>query len=444
MAALRVPPAMRPLLRAGSGAAIAVAGRDLELCLARVRPRGARLVAAARIENFRERPASEWGAEIAAFLSRHQASHLAAWLVVPRQEVVVRHVRLPGVSDADAAAAIAFQLDSLHPFSGGGIRYDFQRIGRGPSFSVTIAEQRVIDFYTALFAEAGVKLAGITFSGSAVFVSARLYGQPPEAGFLAVRQLEAEDGAGVEIYGESPSYPLFSAVFEAPAERAAALAAAELRLGPEAPVLGWEDLLPGWGQAAEGEAARPSPAAWAAALAAACPWLGAPLNLLPEELRAASSRAQYAPTAALAAVLVLLGVAMAADGAWMERQYRKRLEAEMARLAPEVQRAEKLDKELADAVERIELLESFRRRTRGHLDTLLELNHLIAPPGWLMSVQLTPDQVTLWGESPRADELLKKLEESPRFQAAEFTAPLGRGGAGDVFRIRVRREDGRR
>ncbi|MGQ9919424.1 MAG: PilN domain-containing protein, partial [Bryobacteraceae bacterium] len=186
------------------------------------------------------------------------------------------------------------------------------------------------------------------------------------------------------------------------------------------------------------------PVAWAAALAAACPPLGTPGNLLPEALRASSSRAQYVPTAVLASALALLGVAMIADSAWMDRQYRMRLEAEMARLAPAAQEVEKLDRQLAAAVKRIELLEGYRRRTRTSLDTLLELTGMIEPPGWLMSLQMAADQVTLWGESPRADELLKKLDASPRFHSAEFTAPLSRGAGGDVFRIRARREEGGR
>jgi hypothetical protein len=440
MAGVIETPALRGLLRFGTGAGIVAGERDLEVCLARVRPGGARQLGVLRIENYRERPASEWGREYAEFLARHEGSHLAAWLVLPRHEVVVRHVRLPGVTDKDAPAAIAFQLDSLHPFASEEATHDFRRVGRSGSFCVAVAERRTIGFFTALFAEAGVKLAGMTFSGSAVFVSARLYGPPP-AGFVAVRRVEDTGEPAVEVYGESPAYPLFSAVFDTEAERAAALAAAEMRLEPGAPVLAWEEVLPKPADGGEGE--RAPAAAWAAALAAACPHLGTPVNLLPEAMRAASSRAQYVPAAVLAGSLVLLGAAMIADSAWMDRQYRKTLEAEMARLAPQAQRVEKLDRELAMAVERIQLLESCRRRTRGHLDTVLELNEMIEPPGWLMSLQVAPDQATLWGESPRADELLKKLDSSPRFHSAEFTAPLSRGPAGDVFRIRVKREDGR-
>lgn len=431
-------PSLRPLVRFGSGVGIAVEGGHLEVCLARVRPAQARLLGRLGIEHFRERPASDWGREYAEFLASRQASHLAAWLVLPRQEVIVRHLRLPGVSDQDAPAAIAFQLDSLHPFAEEEVVFDHQRVGRTVSFLVAIAPRRVIDFYTALFAEAGVKLAGLTFSGSAVFVSARLFEAPPSGGFLAVRQLADAPEPLTEVYGEGPAHPLFSAVFDAPAGRAAQWAASELRLEPGAPTLAWNDILP---KPAAGDA-PPDGAAWAAALAAACSHLGAPLNLLPAALRASSSRAQYAPTAVLAAALLLLAGTLAAENAWSERRYLEILNAEAARLAPEAQKVEKLDRELASAVQRIELIDKVRGRTRGHLDILLELTRIIEPPGYLNSLQITPDQVTLAGESDKADELLKKLEASPLFAGAEFTAPLTRGAAGDVFRIRARREAG--
>ncbi|MCS7043245.1 MAG: hypothetical protein N2036_04665 [Bryobacteraceae bacterium] len=431
-------PALRRALRFGTGVGIAVEGGALEVCLARVRPAAVHLLGQIRIEGFRERPASEWGREYAAFVESHQASHLAAWLVLPRHEVVVRHLRLPGVSDTDAPAAIAFQMDSLHPFGGEEVVHDFQRAGRTASFTVAVAERRIIDSYAALFAEAGIRLAGLTFSGSAVFVSLRLSAAPSPAGLLAVRVLGDGPEPLTEIYGESPSWPLFSAVSDAPPERAAALAAAEMRLEADARPCGWLEILP----PPAGPAQPQSPAAWAAALAAACPHLGQPLNLLPPALRASSSRMQYLPTAALAGVLLLLGGALAAESAWADRQYRKALEAEAARLAPAARRVEQLDRELAAAVQRIELLNAFRSRTRAHLDILLELTRMIEPPGMLLSVQITPDQVLLWGESDRADELLKKLEESPRFAGAEFTAPLTRGQSGDIFRIRARREGG--
>src|SRR5207249_1241690 len=69
-----------------------------------------------------------------------------------------------------------------------------------------------------------------TFSAAAVHGAARLFAEPPARGLLAVQEMESGE---IEVYGESPSRPVFSAQFDLPADRAAALAAAELRLPPE-------------------------------------------------------------------------------------------------------------------------------------------------------------------------------------------------------------------
>jgi hypothetical protein len=51
------------------------------------------------IPRFREQPAAEWGENYAAFLEKLGARHLAATILLPRDEVTVRQVQLPGVSD---------------------------------------------------------------------------------------------------------------------------------------------------------------------------------------------------------------------------------------------------------------------------------------------------------------------------------------------------------
>ena len=244
MAELKLP-LPRALARFGTGCGVVVDGGDLVVTLGRVRPQGARLVAALRIEGFRERPAAEWGAEYAHLLQAHGAADARALLVLPRHEVIVRTLKLAGVRDEDAPAAIRFQLDALHPYGDDEVGCDFQRAGRSDAFVVAIAERRTLEFYTALFAEAGVALAGITFSGGAVYSALRLFDGPPAEGFVAVAGLKASDGEEWELYGESPSHTLFSARLDAPLERAVQLAAAELRLdGAEARDL--IDLLPAW------------------------------------------------------------------------------------------------------------------------------------------------------------------------------------------------------
>jgi hypothetical protein len=264
---------------------------------------------------------------------------------------------------------------------------------------------------------------------------------------LAVTGLLAGQEPPVEIYGESEAHPLFSALFDLPAGRAASLAAAEMRLEPGQEACDLIDLLPAWQSAPQafdfsGAGRSRFAPLWATALAGACPHLGAPINLLPAELRTVSSRAAYIPTIVLAAALALLVVALFAQQSFLDRGYSAQLAAEIARLAPRASQVEKLDHKIADSSLRIQQLDQFRLRTRAHLDIVLELTQMLPPPAYLMSLQISPKEVILSGETEQADTLLKKLDASPRFAASEFTMPLARGGAGEIFRIRALREGG--
>ncbi|MBI5280702.1 MAG: hypothetical protein HY858_03390 [Candidatus Solibacter usitatus] len=445
-------PILRKLLRFGTGSGIVIGEHDLQVCLARVRPGGARIAATLRIEAFRTRPAGEWGAEYSAFLKANSAAHVAALAVLPRREVIVRQVRLPGVTDADCASAIRFQLETLHPFSEDEVVFDYQRAGRSDAFTVAIAERRHIDFYTALFAEAGIQLAGITFSGGAVFTSSRLYIAPPSEGVLAVaglnsREWDEQARGPVEIYGESPSHPLFSAEFDMPLERAVAMAASELRAGVEATAADLGELLPAWESAPgafDSSGAGRSRAAlpWAAALAGACPSLGQPVNLLAPELRTVSSRAAFIPSIVLGVILALLASAWLVRDAALDRRYTEQLNAEIHRLEPVARQMESLDKQIAASSLCIEQLEGYRRHTKAHLDVLLEVTQMLPPPAWITTLQIDPKFVTIGGEVEQADGLVKKLDASPHFTSSEFTMPLARTGSGEMFRIRAAREGG--
>lgn len=436
---------LRSLFRFGTGAGIVIGADSLTVYLARVRPGGAKLLDTLLIENFRERPAAEWGAEYDSFLRKHSVQYLSAIAVLPRHEVIVRLVHLPGVADQDAAAAIRFQLETLHPFAEDEVVYDFQRAGAGDAFVVAIAERRFIDFYTALFAEAGLKTAGLTFSGGAVFPSLRLFGVPPAEGVLAVHGLLAGAQPPFELYGESAAYPLFSAELDAPLDRAGSLAAAELRLPPETEPHDLMDLLPAWRSAPENfdfsdlgrsRAALP----WAASLAAACPRLGTPVNLLPLENRAISSRAAYVPTILLMLILAVVTGGLVAQNAVMDRKYQEQLAAEMKRLEPTALKVAIVQRQIDESNERIRDLDAYRQRTKESLDIVLELTKMMPPPAWISSLQIDSKTVTIQGETEQADGLLKKLDASPHYAGSEFSAPLSRTANGEVYRIRSNRK----
>lgn len=435
-----IPARFRKWLAFGTGVGIEIRGSDLYVCIARIRPNGARILGAAIIPQFRSRPATEWGKEYAAFLRKHSASHLAAVVLLPRSEVIVRQILVPGVTGRELEAAVRFQVDTLHPYSEEDAVYTAARISNTPAVVIGITRREVLDQYLNLFAEAGIRVASFSFSAAAIHSAIRLVSEPPAGGFLAL-YLSVE---GVEAYGESGARPLFSALFPGDGERAAALAAAELRL-PDVPVSDLLNLLPApsnvhMDNPEQGAALSCHALAYAAALVGACPRLALPANLLPEPLRSSSSRWVYVPTVVLAATLALLIVALSLEGAYNRRRYLEVLQNEIHKLEPQVQRAASLDKAIERDRARAKQLDDFRRRSKDDMDVLLELTRILAPPVWVNALEITRTTVHIGGEADQAAPLIKQLDNSKLLENSEFTMPLMRTSGGEVFRIRTQRE----
>ena len=424
----------RSALAFGTGIGIEICQDDLEIVVARVRPTRIHVLGRATVHDFRNRPAGEWGAEYAALVQRSGASHLSATVLLPRSEIIVRHMVLPGVAAKDIGSALAFQIDGLHPYGDAEVEWGWSALGEGKVL-VGVARRAIVDRYMELFAEAGVPVLSVSFSAAAIHAALRLGKAAPE-GLLAIARA---DHSRIEIYGESPAHTVFSAEFEMPPARAAAIAASELRLPPGQALLSLDQFLPKPRiNPVENDLAR-DPLPYAASLAAACPRLQGAVNLLPPERRATNSRAIFVPTAVLTALLLVVWIAQLAYSAIADRSYLARLRAEIDSLEPQARRSAVLDREIQKRRARTRLLDDFRSRTKADLDTLNELTRLLPPPIWTNSVELTRDAVSINGEAEQAAALIKVLDQSPYFQNAEFSV-ISRNGSNELFRIRTLRE----
>src|SRR4051812_29860093 len=119
---------LRTLLAFGTGVGVEIGERDLAVTLSHVRPNGVRVAASTVIQNFRERPAGEWGTEYSKFLREQGAGHLAATVVAPKREVIVRQIALPGVSGKDFGTALGYQVETLHPYGDDEVAFGWQRL----------------------------------------------------------------------------------------------------------------------------------------------------------------------------------------------------------------------------------------------------------------------------------------------------------------------------
>jgi hypothetical protein len=431
-----IPAELKKWLAFGSGVGIEIAGphgsETLRAVAVRVRPNGVRVLGELTIEDVPHQPAGVWGTDFAAFVRKLGLRHVPATVLLPRQDLILRHLALPGVSDKDLAAAIQFQMDGLHPYAEEDVLSSWARLPGTSGVVVAIARRAAIERYATLFAEAGVRVGCFTSSAAAIHSALRLYGNQPSPEILVEQAILSP--AIIEFYGESPARPFFSAAFDASDPRAAALACAELRLDPNTEPQPLDRLL--------GVA---SPFPYAAALASACPRHCLPLNLLPVEQRDISSRAVWIPSAALGAVVLLLGGALGAFPKYEDRRYLRSLQSEIAKVTPAATRSGNLDREIETARRRVVLLDGFRGRAKADMDVLGEMTRLMPPTTWLNYLEVTRTQVIFAGETDQAAPLLKLVDASPFFVGSEFAMPptAMRTQPGELFRIRANREAGK-
>ena len=427
---------LKKWLAVGTGVGIEIAHENLVATVVRVRPSGAQVLGQLLIPRFREQAAGEWGATYAEFLKKLGMSHLVATVLLPRDEVMVRLLSMPGVADKDLDAAIRFEIDSLNPYSEEEPVHDWARIGGTPSILVGITRRSVLEKYQTLFAEAGLKIASFTFSAPVVYSALRVFDEPASDGCL----LLFEDGDEIEIYGESPARPVYSARVAGSPERARMLAVAELRLAPEHAPVALFEALPRPAQLPADFDFSGTALSYAAGLLSAAPLKPISVNLVPREQRQSSSRMRFAPAAALAAIVLLLATVAIAYPRYSERQYLNVLHEEIRKIEPRARRAVELDRQIAVTRNRSVTLDNFRRRTKDDLDALSDLTNMLAPPAWLNSTQLSRDSLLISGEAQQAAGLVKSLDSSRQFRGSAFTTPIVPGANGENFSIRAQRQ----
>ncbi len=433
-----IPGEMLPWLAFGSGVGIEIAGapgeESLRIAAAVVRPGRARELGTLTVADASHQAAGVWGTEYAAFVRKLGLSHVPATVVLPRRDVIVRPLVLPGVSDKDLPAAIEFQMEGLHPYPEDEAVASWGRIPGTSTVLVAITRRGVPERYANLFAEAGVKIGSFTCSAPVLHSALRLLRlRPTETGVETPGLLAYEPaGTGIEVYGESPARAAFSAFFDGSPERALSLAAAELRLDAAVPAQAFEQLL-----------GVPDALPYAAALASACPMLALPVNLLPADRRQNGARLLWIPSAALGGAVLLLAAALAFFPRYETGKYLESLNAEIAKLTPLANRSSKLDAAIAAARSRTLLLDEVRGRTKADMDVLGEMTRILAPPSWLNQLEVTRTQVTLAGETQQAAPLLQTIDGSPLFENSEFTMAPSRVESMEAFRIRTNREAGK-
>ena len=437
-----------------------------------------------RMENNRSRPVEEVAEQYRRFRKAHHAMTASAIVALPRESGLLRVLELPAEIGQNLAAAVGYQVDTLHPFEEGGVYFDYALLpapggqappaagtgtSRGPvRVAVGLAEKRSVDELYDWCCRAGIDVAGFTFS------TAALYQALQKGAGLIVLDRQA---ASTEILGLAADGGFCSRQCRAgqSLEREIEFCAAELRCSghDEHPVLcvgeaaESADTVPPGVRLEPGRLA-PLPAvaadspsgaaefrllesftAYATALLGldrrlplVSPTPGLRWNLLPAEKRVYRSHWAYTTAYALGTLAVLLAAAWPVTGWVQDRTYAAHLDRQIAALRPRVQYVDKLDGRQKGLLVKLEALKREQEDIGRKTQALQELTHLLPNSVWLNSVQISDTQVYLAGQGEAAASLLQTLSQSAYFEQPQFQSAVSKNAEGkEVFQIRMRLRD---
>jgi Tfp pilus assembly protein PilN len=161
------------------------------------------------------------------------------------------------------------------------------------------------------------------------------------------------------------------------------------------------------------------------------------LNLLPVAARPwAPARGQLV-TAAMVAVVALLGLSLTLVHVVRQERYLGRVTEEIRRLEPEAKAVDALVEELGRKRGVLGALASAEEARVPALPVLRELTEILPASAWLQALAMDRQGVELTGQADGASALIPLLEGSDRLERAEFTAPVTKTQSKEQFRIRA-------
>ena len=162
-----------------------------------------------------------------------------------------------------------------------------------------------------------------------------------------------------------------------------------------------------------------------------------PLDLIPSAIKPRRLTRPEMFTGGVLAATVLLALAALLVPGYRESRSLGRLNAEIARIDPEVRAVERVARELERKRQLLVTLEKIGTGALQPLPVLRELTDVLPSDAWVTYLAFDAKGLELTGQAGAASTLIPLLENSPRLERVEFASPVTRGRDREQFRIRA-------
>jgi Tfp pilus assembly protein PilN len=162
-----------------------------------------------------------------------------------------------------------------------------------------------------------------------------------------------------------------------------------------------------------------------------------PLDLIPAAIKPRRLTRHQWITVGMAAATLLLGLGALLVPGVRERRHLGALDAEIARIDPEVRVVERTLRELEGKRRLLATVAGLETAALRPLPVLREVTEVVPNDAWLTMLTFDVKGVELTGQASQASLLIPLLENSPKLERVEFASPVTRGRDKEQFRIRA-------
>ena len=438
------------MLSLDSAFGIEIRDRDLILAAVSRGLQGYQLKGDRVVENYAEMPVSELSSRIHEFLEMHGLDRDNVVLGLPRHEVIIKEVEMPLEAEENLDQVLQFQVEKMQPVDEVTSCWDYTVVERDAEskklrIQLFMAPGAVLDRYLNLFLEVNLYPRAVRVSTIGLLQIFSIHEDPyPKAAPYLLMDIGSEGLELILLLGrerfasvKSSTAPDVERILEeldrfvarmdfegeelAKVYLSGALAG-ELsqqlreRIG-DCELLLERVSLPGL------SSTRRQAAVCAGAVGLALSGMnkavGAKVNLIPREKRVVAERVSLTPTLALAALLLVMGVAVIAREYIQERHFLAQVENQIQILQPEVDRIMAVRSQRDQLRKQFDEISVLMNGQQKVLTVLKELTERIPNDSFLQNINIQGDKISMTGFSDSASSLLKLLTELEHLERVE-------------------------